>query len=143
MHSRSLPRILLALVLLSAVAPRAESAAGRTAGQTIRDATGLRFKTVESIIRRNIISTSTPYGFKIKSVDADSPAARAGLRKGDVLLEWDAKPIKSRTEFSQWLDDAERGKPVAIRYARLKSDRTLGSRRPWKEIEGTMTLGEQ
>jgi hypothetical protein len=38
----------------------------------IRDATGLRFRVLESIIRRNIITTRTPYGFKIKSVDDDS-----------------------------------------------------------------------
>lgn len=139
MTTRWLLHIILTFGLLSAVTPLG-IAAERTATRTIRDATGLRFKAVESVIRRNIISTRTPHGFKIKSVDADSPAAKAGLKKNDVLLEWDGKPIESRKDFSQWLTDAERGKPIAIKYARLKSDRTLGSRKPWREVATTMTL---
>src|SRR5688572_2590223 len=115
MHHCSLPQIVLTFLLLSALAPIGR-AAEQTVGKTIRDATGLRFKTVESVIRRNIISTRTPYGYKIKSVDVDSPGARAGLKAGDVLLEWDGKSIKSRKDLSEWLADAERGKPIPIKY---------------------------
>jgi membrane-associated protease RseP (regulator of RpoE activity) len=107
----------------------------------IRNATGLRFRVVESVIRRNIISTRSPYGYKIRSVDADSPASRAGLKKGDVLLEWDSQPIKSRKDLAKWIDDAERGAAIAIKYARLKDRRSALDRRPWVEHEGTITLG--
>lgn len=139
MHYRSLPQLALTFLLLSAVAP-VGNAAEHSVGQSIRDATGLRFSSVESIIRRNVISTRTPYGFKIKSVDAASAGARAGLKSGDVLLEWDGKPIKSRKKLNDWLADAERGKPIPIIYARHKSHRSPTSRSPWHEVEATMTL---
>jgi membrane-associated protease RseP (regulator of RpoE activity) len=106
----------------------------------IRSATGLRFRTLESIVRRNIISTRTPYGFKIKSVDADSAGAAAGLKKGDVLLEWDGRPLKSRADLKQWLDEAQPGVEIPIKYARLKEKRRLLDRRPWVEHTSTITL---
>ncbi len=109
----------------------------------IRTATGLRFRVLESVIRRNITSTRTPYGFKVRSVDGDSPASRAGLKKGDVLLEWDGRPIKSRADLKKWLDEAERGVEIPIKYARLKEKRRALDRHPWVEHEGTITLDQQ
>jgi S1-C subfamily serine protease len=105
----------------------------------IRNATGLRFRVIESVIRRNIISTSTPYGYKIRSVDADSPAARAGLKKGDVLLTWDGQPIKSRKDLRNWIDAAEANAEIPIHYARLKANRNALDRHPWQEHEGVIT----
>jgi S1-C subfamily serine protease len=112
----------------------------QTAGEAIRKATGLRLSVLESVIRRNIISTRTPYGYKVRSVDDDSPGSRAGLKPGDVLLEWDGQPIKSRTELRRWIDESERGAAIPIKYARLKQPRRLLDRKPWVEHEGSIML---
>jgi hypothetical protein len=57
-----------------------------------------------------------------------------------VLLEWNGQPIKSRKDLVKWIDDAERGVGIVIKYARLKDKRSALDRHPWVEHEGTITL---
>ena len=108
--------------------------------ESIRHATGLRFAVFESYIRRNIIRTRTPYGLKIKAVDAESPGARSGLEKGDILLKWNGEPVRKLEPLRTWIDKS-RGerKPVKITVARRKKKAPRWSRRPWETIETTIT----
>ena len=50
-------------------------------------------------------------GVKAESVVPDSPAARAGVRAGDVLLSLDGKPVNSLATFA----DALKAYPVGAR----------------------------
>jgi len=125
---------------MQASQPAASTPATATAAAatTIRDAIGLEFAVGESLLRRSIISTRTPYGFKIRSVAADTSAARAGLRKGDVLLEWDGKPIRTIRELQAWVSDAKPGTRVPVLYAR----RQMLRRPPWQEASAEIELAQ-
>jgi serine protease Do len=47
-----------------------------------------------------------------------SPAAKAGLRSGDVIVEFDGKPVKSRRELTQVVADTPVGKAASVKYVR-------------------------
>ncbi len=63
-------------------------------------------------------------GLLIKSVDADSPAARAGLRAGDVVVKLNGQAASTRAD---WLHAVQKsnGKPIAITVLRDKREQTL------------------
>lgn len=54
---------------------------------------------------------------EIANVVAGLPAARCGLRKGDILLKADGQPLRSRESLQQVIKAAD-GKPIDIEYAR-------------------------
>ena len=109
------------------------------AAERIEEATGLRFSVFQSYLRRNLIRTRTPYGFRIRQVTPGSPAARIGLQPGDVLLTWDGRPIRRLRALAEWIDAVDDGARVKITYARKKKKRWLGSRRPWETRSGEIT----
>lgn len=58
-------------------------------------------------------------GVYVSSVEADSPADRAGLMRGDVILEVDRKSIKTRDEFDEIVRG---GKAYLVRIRRSDSE---------------------
>jgi serine protease Do len=109
---------------------------------TVRESLGVKLSVIRSHLFRSIISTRTPYGLLIVEVEADSSAARAGWRKGDILLTWNGRPVKSVTELLQWIQDATPGLRVPFELARRKGDRDLFSREPWDKIRGHLRMDE-
>jgi serine protease Do len=63
-------------------------------------------------------------GLLIKSIDADSPAARAGLRAGDVVVKLNGQPASARTDWLRALQNSN-GKPIAVTILRDKHEQTL------------------
>jgi serine protease Do len=61
-------------------------------------------------------------GLVLEDVVTRSPAARAGLRRHDVLVELDGKPVPSKeADFAELLKGLQDGKPVdavVVRKAR-------------------------
>lgn len=47
-----------------------------------------------------------------------SPLYNAGLDKGDRILEWDGKPLKSTTEFNEWLAKRKPGDTISLSVSR-------------------------
>jgi serine protease Do len=86
--------------------------------------------------------------------DAASPAAKAGLRSGDIIVEFDGKGVKSPKQLSEIVADTPVGQSVKIKYLRDGQARTtaivLGERpgrnqeanaRPEAGNEGEAKLG--
>jgi C-terminal processing protease CtpA/Prc len=112
----------------------------RAAVIAVTEAIGARLAVTESYVRRGIISTRTPYGFKVSAVSDDSPAAKAGISPRDILMKWDGKPIESVAALRSWIDSAESGSTVTVLIARRKKAAGLLSRRPWEDVEAKIVL---
>ncbi len=132
----NLPRVILILGSLfggSASGYPQQTLRRDDAPSYVREHLGIDLAVAQSRVRRRITSTSTPYGFLIARVRAGSPAERAGLREGDVLLEWDGSPI---AEVEELADHARRiradGAP--LRYARKRPNvrLTFPATDPWE-----------
>jgi regulator of sigma E protease len=61
---------------------------------------------------------------EIDSVAEHSPAARAGLQKGDILLRANGKPLRSHYRLQE-ITAAAAGKPVELQYLRDGKERTV------------------
>lgn len=59
-------------------------------------------------------------GLLIGEVDEDSPAAFAGIAKGDVLVSFDQVSITSSTQLRRLVAEAEKGMSVAVLIQRKK-----------------------
>ena len=57
-------------------------------------------------------------GVLIESVDEDSPAAKAGLRKGDVVVEFDGERVRSVRQFTRLVTETPVGRTVAAAVQR-------------------------
>jgi len=60
----------------------------------------------------------TENGVKFADVREGSPAAKAGLKAGDVLIEFDGKPIKNLYDFTYALRGKRAGDQVEVRVLR-------------------------
>ena len=64
-------------------------------------------------------------GAQVESVASNSPAERAGLRPGDVILGFDGKPVRSNGDLLNLLDGSAIGRDVPLRVLRGKNELTL------------------
>ncbi len=60
----------------------------------------------------------TPKGVKFADVTPGSPAAKAGLRGGDILIEFDGKPIENIYDFTYALRSRKPGDEVNVKVLR-------------------------
>jgi PDZ domain-containing protein/peptidase M28-like protein len=59
-----------------------------------------------------------PHGVRFSDVHEGSPAAKAGLRAGDVLVEFDGKPIDNLYDFTYALRQHKPGDKVKVKVLR-------------------------
>jgi S1-C subfamily serine protease len=57
-------------------------------------------------------------GLMLMSVEADGPAAKAGLLQGDVLVSLNGEPLRQMDDLQGLLTRGLVGKPVTVRYVR-------------------------
>ena len=53
-------------------------------------------------------------GLVVKRVEDGSPAANAGIRPGDVILEVDRQPVKDVAGLRQLVDKHAKGTPMVV-----------------------------
>jgi len=77
--------------------------------------------------------TELPNGVRFADVREGSPAAQAGLKGGDILTEFDGKPIQNLYDFTYALRSKKPGETVAVKVLRdnqpLEVKVTLGQRK--------------
>ena len=64
------------------------------------------------------LDLSKDEGIVITAVEQSSVAAEVGLRKGDIILDIDRKPVKTIKEFSKTVSEFKAGETVFIRVQR-------------------------
>ena len=66
-----------------------------------------------------------PRGYRVRSVFPGSPAARAGVRDGDVIVSLDGTPIESQDSFETALASRGPGRPMKFVLRGAGADRTV------------------
>lgn len=70
----------------------------------------------EADVRRDTLATDT--GAVIEDVRADGPAARAGMRAGDVVTTFDGERVRSARHLLRLADETASGRAVAVTVLR-------------------------
>ncbi len=69
--------------------------------------------------------TEIPNGVSFADIRPGSPAAKAGLKAGDILTEFDGKPIQNLYDFTYALRARKPGQEVLVKV--LRGDQTIDS----------------
>ncbi len=64
-------------------------------------------------------------GLLIERLEKDSPAEKAGLKVGDVIVSADGKRVETTEELSSIIQDKEKGDKIKIEFLREKKKRTV------------------
>ncbi len=85
-----------------------------------------------------------PGGFRVRNVTPGSPAARAGVRSGDLVVSVDGTPIDSREAFETALSTRGPGRPMRLVLRSSSGERTvtIQGQAPPANL-GTQVLREQ
>lgn len=57
-------------------------------------------------------------GVRVESVEGDSPAAKAGLQTGDIIVEFDGERVRSVRQFSRLVSETPAGRQVTAAVTR-------------------------
>jgi len=66
-----------------------------------------------------------PEGIVIAQVAPSSAGEKAGLQRGDILLEFNRRPVLSPSEYNKLLDDVTKDQVVLLLIARREGTRFL------------------
>jgi membrane-associated protease RseP (regulator of RpoE activity) len=68
------------------------------------------------------------YGALVESVAADSPAAKAGLQKGDVIVEFAGERVRSEAQLRRLIRETPAGRTVSLQVIRDGQARALNAK---------------
>jgi serine protease Do len=64
-------------------------------------------------------------GVRIDEVDDDSPAAKAGVREGDLVVEFDGERVRSARQLTRLVQETPEGRPVKMTITRDGARRSV------------------
>ena len=64
-------------------------------------------------------------GAQVSSVEAGGPAAKAGMQPGDIILDFNGQPVKSRDDLVRIVMGTKPGTTVPVKIMRDKQEKTL------------------
>jgi membrane-associated protease RseP (regulator of RpoE activity) len=67
-------------------------------------------------------------GLLVSKVEADSPAAKAGVKVGDVLTRVDGEPVTDSSDVANALSDKKKGEAATVVVVRNKRTLTLSAK---------------
>jgi len=85
----------------------------RDSGKVTRGYLGVRFQPLTSDLAKSF-GLETEKGALIANVEKDTPAEQAGLKAGDVILEYDGKPINEGNELPRFVAATPIDKKVKV-----------------------------
>ncbi len=124
------PLFLLAILAISALGARVEGAPGTTPdegylGVYVTDLTSEKAKQLR---------TPGEYGVLVMEVAEESPAAKAGIKENDVIIEFNGIRVEGEIQFGRLVRETPPGRTVPVKIVREGKTQelkvTLGSRRP-------------
>jgi serine protease Do len=79
------------------------------------------------VMVQDVDATDTTGGARIDSVDRDSPAEKAGLKAGDVVVEYDGERVRSARQFTRLVQETPQGRQVTLAVLRDGKRQTLSA----------------
>lgn len=67
----------------------------------------------------------SPRGVRVESVSEESPASEAGIRRGDVIVEFDGEQVRSTRQLARLVRETPPGRDVELRILRDGDRRTV------------------
>ncbi len=94
------------------------------AGKVIRGRIGV---TVGDVPRESVadLGLKSRSGAVVASVTKDAPAAKAGIEPGDVIVEFNGKPVANRDDLIRMVTGTKPGTTVPLKLMRDKKERTV------------------
>jgi serine protease Do len=92
----------------------------RNTGEIKRAWLGVRIQEVTDEIAKSVGLDKT-YGALVQGLTAESPASLAGVKEGDIIVEFDGKEVESQKILPRLVADAEIGKPALVKVWRDES----------------------
>jgi serine protease Do len=89
-----------------------------THGRVIRGSIGISFNEEHSSNPVTLRELGASYGVIVEGVRPGSPAARAGLRPGDVIIGVDGRPVRAGSDLVDPIAQAPIGSRVRVEYLR-------------------------
>jgi serine protease Do len=113
--------------------PRARTATSRVALQRGSSYLGIGVVEIDAD-RAKTLRLKDEHGVEVRCVDADSPAAKAGLKEGDVVLEYNGQRVEGGEQFMRLVRETPPGRGVTLMVYRNGANQnltaTVGQRRP-------------
>ena len=79
-------------------------------------------------------------GVRIDGVDADSPAAKAGIKEGDVVVEFDGERVRSARQLTRLVQETPDGRTVKMTVVRGGARQSLDITPEASTMAGTWNL---
>ena len=64
-------------------------------------------------------------GVLVNSVDNNTPAQQGGIKRGDIIFQFDGKPISNSKFFQQLVANTEIGRVAIVKIFRGGKEKTL------------------
>lgn len=77
--------------------------------------------------RARALNLKDEYGVEITTVEPDSPADKAGLKPGDVVLEYNGQRVEGTAQFVRFVRETPPGRTVRLTVFRNGSTQTLSA----------------
>jgi serine protease Do len=113
----------------------------REHGRVVRGWIGIAIQPVTPELARSFGLSQTE-GALVADVTPDSPAARAGIRRGDVIVRWNDRPVRHSRELPTLVAGTPPGTTVSATVLRDGKDRTMDVKVNEMPAERTATSGK-
>jgi serine protease Do len=77
--------------------------------------------------RAKALNLTEERGVEVKNVEEDSPADKAGLKEGDVVLQYNGQPVEGTEQFMRMVKETPVGRTVKLLVSRGGSSQTLAA----------------
>ena len=97
----------------------------RTSGRVTRGRIGVQIDQVSKDVAESI-GLGKPRGALVRGVEADSPAAKAGVEPGDIILKFDGKDIDKSVDLPRLVGNTKPGNKSRMTVFRRGAQKELG-----------------
>jgi serine protease Do len=115
-------------------------------GRVQRGYLGVSLQQVSPAVAKSLGYEGSLDGAVVGDLTENTPAARAGLRSGDVIVEFDGKPVKSPKQLTEMVGDTPVGKTAKLKFIRdgrpQTTSITLGER-PGRNVAANQNAGPE